>query len=59
MFWINALASSAVPVVLGGKSREDYEKIAPPNSFIHVNDFSSVKDLGVFLKKVSKSKQNT
>jgi len=56
-FWTNALASNAVPVVLGGKNREDYEKIAPPNSFIHVNYFLSVKDLGVFLKNVSKSKE--
>ena len=51
------MASNAVPVVLGGKSREDYEKIAPPNSFIHVNDFSTVKDLGLFLEKLSKSKE--
>ena len=46
-----------MPVVLGGKSRADYEKIAPPKSFIHVNDFSTVKDLGIFLKEVSKSKE--
>nr|KAG5696447.1 hypothetical protein BaRGS_020984 [Batillaria attramentaria] len=43
-FW-GALARRQVPVVLGGASSEDYRKIAPPNSFLHVNDFPSVTAL--------------
>jgi hypothetical protein len=31
--------SSAVPVVFGGH-RSDYEAVAPPHSFIHVEDFA-------------------
>ncbi|VDN16201.1 unnamed protein product [Dibothriocephalus latus] len=37
-----------IPVVLGA-SREDYCAIAPPNSFIHVDDFSSPADLAEYL----------
>ena len=43
-----------LPVVMGGLSRQDYEKIAPPHSFIHVDDFSSPKHLMQFLEKLSK-----
>ncbi|KAJ8035751.1 Glycoprotein 3-alpha-L-fucosyltransferase A [Holothuria leucospilota] len=51
-FW-EALASfDAIPVVLGA-SKEDYERVAPPNSFIHVDDFASVKDLAKYLKAVA------
>ena len=28
----------------------DYEEIAPPNSFLHVDNFTSVKELGDYLK---------
>lgn len=28
-----------------GARKEDYEKVAPPNSFIHVDDFESPKEL--------------
>lgn len=31
-------SNSVIPVVMGAP-RKDYEKIAPPHSFIHVNDF--------------------
>ncbi len=43
------LLSDSVPVVLGGKNRTDYEKVLPPKSFIHVEDFSSVEDLVNFI----------
>ena len=42
------------PVAMGGISRKDYEKIAPPHSFIHVDDFSSPRHLMKFLYKLSK-----
>ena len=34
-----------IPVVLGGLSKHDYEKIAPPHSFLHIDDFLSPEDL--------------
>lgn len=35
--------------------REDYEGAAPPNSFIHVDDFPTVKDLAEYLIKLDKN----
>ncbi len=42
--------SDSIPVVLGGKSRANYDKILPPKSFISVEDFPSVDDLVKFIK---------
>ncbi|XP_064637421.1 4-galactosyl-N-acetylglucosaminide 3-alpha-L-fucosyltransferase FUT6-like isoform X2 [Lineus longissimus] len=50
--WNNALAVGLVPVVLGGHSRNDYEALLPPESFIYADDFSSPKQLAEYLKKV-------
>ncbi|XP_041460813.1 4-galactosyl-N-acetylglucosaminide 3-alpha-L-fucosyltransferase FUT6-like [Lytechinus variegatus] len=52
--WRNALLNHVVPVVFGAP-REDYERILPPNSFIHVEDFKSVKELAAYLLNVSKN----
>lgn len=41
-----------IPVVLGA-SREDYRRVAPPNSFIHIDDFKSLKHLADYLKIVA------
>lgn len=49
-FWNKALANNLVPVVMGA-SRADYERYAPPGSFIHVEDFASAKELADFLRK--------
>lgn len=38
-----------VPIVMG-PSRSDYERLAPPGSFIHVDDFESVEALASYLK---------
>jgi glycoprotein 3-alpha-L-fucosyltransferase len=43
-----------VPVVLGAH-KEDYLAAAPPNSFIHVEDFSSVQDLAEHLQMLSEN----
>lgn len=44
------LKSDIVPVVLGGAN---YSRIAPPNSFIDVRDFPSVRALGNYLRLLS------
>ncbi|XP_067106974.1 alpha-(1,3)-fucosyltransferase 7 [Osmerus mordax] len=54
--WHNAYMSGAVPVVLGA-SLEDYKAVAPPNSFIHIDDFASVEELGSYLRNLSQNQQ--
>lgn len=41
-----------VPVVMGAP-RVDYERAAPPESFIHVDDFDSPRQLADFLRAVA------
>ena len=42
-----------MPVVMG-PSRQEYELVAPPGSFIHVDDFDSAETLANFLKNLDK-----
>ena len=49
-FYRNALTQAMVPVVLGGADYSDVE-IAPPGSYIDASKFSTVRELGEFLKK--------
>ena len=49
-----ALLNEAVPVVMGG-IRGDYELLAPPQSFIHVGDFPSIKTLVQYLEYLDKN----
>lgn len=51
--WRNAFLAGAVPVVLG-PPRGDYEAVAPPKSFIHVNDFNSTEALAKYLRCLTK-----
>ncbi|XP_026859526.2 alpha-(1,3)-fucosyltransferase 7 [Electrophorus electricus] len=51
--WRNAFLGGAVPVVLG-PPRSDYEAVAPPHSFIHVDDFESTDALGRFLTELAR-----
>ncbi|CAL8362046.1 unnamed protein product [Merluccius merluccius] len=44
----NAVLAGAVPVVLG-PPRENYERFLPPEAFIHVDDFPSVRGLARYL----------
>ncbi|XP_019743113.1 alpha-(1,3)-fucosyltransferase 4-like [Hippocampus comes] len=44
----NAVLAGAVPVVLG-PTRKNYERFLPPEAFIHVDDFPSVKALALYL----------
>ena len=45
------LRNDIVPVVMGA-AREDYRKVAPPHSFIHVDDFASPRELAAYLRKL-------
>ncbi|KAG8518630.1 Alpha-(1,3)-fucosyltransferase 7 [Galemys pyrenaicus] len=47
-FWRNALLAGAVPVALG-PPRAAYEAVAPPDAFVHVDDFASPRALAAFL----------
>ena len=38
-----------MPIVLGGLSKGDYAKLAPPDSFIHVDDFNTTSDLAKYV----------
>lgn len=54
--WRNAYQGGAVPVVLG-PPLGDYKAVAPPNSFIHVDEFASVRDLGKYLQQLAGDKK--
>ncbi|CAJ1070868.1 alpha-(1%2C3)-fucosyltransferase 7 [Xyrichtys novacula] len=54
--WRNAYQGGAVPVVMG-PPLDDYKAVAPPKSFIHVDEFSSVKELGNYLQQLAEDKE--
>ena len=39
-----------------GAPKEDYQEIAPPGSFIHEDDFGSVRELAEYLRALSKDR---
>lgn len=47
----NALQYHVLPIVMGAR-REDYERYAPKNSYIHVEEFASPKELAKYLHKL-------
>lgn len=49
----NALQHNVLPIVMGG-SPEDYHKMAPERSFIHVDDFANVSSLAAYLNLLDK-----
>ncbi|VDN16640.1 unnamed protein product [Dibothriocephalus latus] len=53
-FFVNGLSFGMLPVVMGA-SREVYCAVAPPNSFIHVDDFSSPAELADYLNWLDKN----
>ncbi|XP_042333675.1 alpha-(1,3)-fucosyltransferase 7 [Sceloporus undulatus] len=52
--WRNALLAGAVPVVMG-PPRANYEEFLPAEAFVHVDDFSSAKDLVDYLANMNES----
>ena len=50
-FWKTLRSSSHfLPVAIGGLTIDDYRKVAPPKSFIHLYSFPSVDKLGQYLR---------
>ena len=49
-FW-NSLKRGVVPLVYGAP-KEDYARVAPPNSFIHLQDFASLTELADYIRLV-------
>ena len=54
-FWRNGLSNDIIPIVMGARP-EDYERVAPYHSYIHVEDFAGgPKDLAQYLRKLEQS----
>ena len=51
--FMNALQNGVVPIVMGA-SVEDYAAIAPPHSFLHVDNYNSPADLANHLEILAK-----
>ncbi|XP_065558166.1 alpha-(1,3)-fucosyltransferase 7-like isoform X2 [Artemia franciscana] len=51
-FWFNPFDKNIIPVVMG-PTKLQYELFAPANSFIHVDDFESPKELANYLLKIN------
>ncbi|KAH3804082.1 hypothetical protein DPMN_132362 [Dreissena polymorpha] len=52
--FLNALRNDAVPVVMGAHP-DDYRRVAPSGSYIHVEDFRTVEELANYLKFLDKN----
>ncbi|XP_026822524.1 glycoprotein 3-alpha-L-fucosyltransferase A-like [Rhopalosiphum maidis] len=50
-FFVNGLQHNALPVVMGGR-REDYERMAPKHSYVHVDDYESPRRLAEYLRRL-------
>ncbi|KAL7057998.1 hypothetical protein AAHC03_016984 [Spirometra sp. Aus1] len=53
-FVVNVLGFGMVPIVYGA-SRDEFYQRAPPNSYIHVDDFENVEDLARYLQHLDKN----
>ena len=55
--FFNAFQHGLLPIALGGLDAKDYEKIAPPHSFLHIKNFTSPEDLMKYLVKLSQNEE--
>lgn len=53
-FFVNGLQHDVIPIVMGAHP-DDYRKVAPPHSFIHVDDFESPAALAAYLHKLDQN----
>ncbi|XP_067669553.1 glycoprotein 3-alpha-L-fucosyltransferase A-like [Haliotis asinina] len=53
-FFVNGLSHDVIPIVMGAHP-EDYEEVAPPHSYIHVENFKSAKELAEYMKMLDKN----
>ncbi|CAF2622024.1 unnamed protein product [Rotaria sp. Silwood2] len=53
-YWIQGLNGQAIPIVLGAKIKQ-YERIAIPNSYIHVDNYPTVEELAKELHRLNKN----
>ncbi|CAH8446769.1 unnamed protein product [Heterobilharzia americana] len=53
-FFLNALNNLVIPIAMGAK-KSDYLRVAPLNSFIHVDDFNSIKQLADYLHYLNRN----
>ncbi|XP_001182914.3 galactoside 3(4)-L-fucosyltransferase [Strongylocentrotus purpuratus] len=53
-FWSNAFATGMVPIVFGAR-KEDYVRTAPPHSFIHLNDFSTMEEFVEYINLLDRN----
>jgi hypothetical protein len=51
---MQGLNGQAIPIVLGAK-REQYQRIAVPNSYIHVDDYQTIEQLTKELHRLNKN----
>ena len=54
-FFTALRTEEVIPIALGGKSVYDYATSAPPHSYIHVNEYPSVKALANTLEYLSQN----
>lgn len=51
-YWIQGLNQHAIPIVLGAK-REQYQHLAVPYSYLHIDDYPTVEDLAKDLHRLN------
>ncbi|KAL7034447.1 hypothetical protein ACKWTF_007968 [Chironomus riparius] len=53
-FFVNGLSRNVLPIVMGARP-EDYEMSSPLKSYIHIDEFSSAKELAEYLHILDKN----
>ncbi|XP_041466061.1 alpha-(1,3)-fucosyltransferase C-like [Lytechinus variegatus] len=54
--WKNALAVGSVPIVFGAP-KANYERLIPPHSFIHLDDFKTVREFVEYINLLDRDQQ--